>query len=136
MATRNHLIGTAQPAGLRPGRLGLRLAAAGEGLALYATVLVLMLIGGLKFTAYEAAAIRPLVETSSFLTGASRVTGIEFIKTRHFSIRRRVAKLLPSSSRANRSAQVERPGLRRGQSTADRGLQPDVRRTRKPCHDC
>lgn len=77
MATRNHLIGTAQPAGLRPGRLGLRLAAAGEGLALYATVLVLMLIGGLKFTAYEAAAIRPLVETSPLLSWAYAVFSLQ-----------------------------------------------------------
>jgi uncharacterized membrane protein YkgB len=51
-------------------RLGSRLATAGDYLALYATVLVLVAIGGLKFTAYEAAAIRPLVETSPLLSWA------------------------------------------------------------------
>jgi reactive chlorine resistance protein C len=73
MATGNHLIGRALEGGLPPGRLGFRLAAAGEGLSLYATVLVLVLIGGLKFTAYEAEAIRPLVETSPLLSWAYAV---------------------------------------------------------------
>jgi uncharacterized membrane protein YkgB len=77
MATRNHLIGKAQEAGLPLGRLGLRLAAVGECLSLYATVLVLVLIGGLKFTAYEAEAIRPLVETSPLLSWAYAVFSLQ-----------------------------------------------------------
>lgn len=70
MATRDLLLGTAARAHGPLGKVGLRLATAGERLALAATVLVLALIGGLKFTAYEAEAIRPLVESSPLLSWA------------------------------------------------------------------
>lgn len=46
-------------------------------MALYGTVLVLMLIGGLKCTAYEAEAIRPLVESSPLLRWAYAVFGLQ-----------------------------------------------------------
>lgn len=58
-------------------QVGARLSAAGEYLALYATVLVLASIGGLKFTAYEAEAIRPLVETSPLLSWAYAVFSVQ-----------------------------------------------------------
>lgn len=54
-------------------RAGTRVAIAGQAIALYGTVLVLASIGGLKFTAYEAEAIRPLVETSPLLSWAYSV---------------------------------------------------------------
>jgi uncharacterized membrane protein YkgB len=48
-------------------RYGARIESAGRLVALYGAVLVLLMIGGLKFTAYEAEAIRPLVEASPLL---------------------------------------------------------------------
>jgi uncharacterized membrane protein YkgB len=66
MTVRGYLLARAAP--VTVDRLGFKLARAGEVLALYATVLVLVMIGGLKFTAYEAEAIRPLVETSPLLS--------------------------------------------------------------------
>jgi uncharacterized membrane protein YkgB len=56
---------------------GRGLAAVGDSLALYGTVLVLVMIGGLKFTAYEAEAIRPLVETSPLLSWAYAVFSLQ-----------------------------------------------------------
>jgi reactive chlorine resistance protein C len=58
-------------------RAGAPVAAAGHTLAFYGTVLVLAMIGGLKFTAYEAEAIRPLVETSPLLSWAYAVFSVQ-----------------------------------------------------------
>ena len=58
-------------------RIGRRMEAAGRHVALYATVLVLASIGGLKFTAYEAEGLRPLIETSPLLSWAYSVFSLQ-----------------------------------------------------------
>jgi reactive chlorine resistance protein C len=70
MATRSDPIGQSQRLHVPLRQLGERVATAGDHLALYATVLILLTIGGLKFTAYEAEAIRPLVQTSPLISWA------------------------------------------------------------------
>ena len=77
MATRTEHFGQSQRLRSLLRRLGVRLATAGDCLALYAAVLVLVMIGGLKFTAYEAEAIRPLVETSPLISWAYALFSVQ-----------------------------------------------------------
>ena len=58
-------------------RIGRRMETAGRYVALYGTVLVLASIGGLKFTAYEAEGLRPLIETSPLLSWAYSVFSLQ-----------------------------------------------------------
>jgi uncharacterized membrane protein YkgB len=53
--------------------MGLKLAAAGQLTLRYGLVLVLFWIGAMKFSAYEAEAIRPLVESSPLMNWLYRV---------------------------------------------------------------
>jgi len=65
--------------GVRPTRVQLRLETAGVSISRYGLVVVLLLIGALKFTAGEAAGIQPLVAHSplmSWMYGLLSVQGV------------------------------------------------------------
>ncbi len=56
--------------------VGRRLEVAGEGLIRYGLVAILLWVGLLKFTAYEAEAIQPLVESSPLLSWGYQVASV------------------------------------------------------------
>ncbi len=60
-----------------PPRVSTRLMRAGEYLLRYGVVLVLGWIGAMKFTAYEAAGIKPLIETSPLMSWMYSVLSVQ-----------------------------------------------------------
>ncbi|MEO6434626.1 MAG: DUF417 family protein [Tepidisphaeraceae bacterium] len=57
--------------------IGQTLAAIGKGLLRYGLVAVLLWVGALKFTAYEAANIKPLVENSPLMSWGYKVMSVQ-----------------------------------------------------------
>lgn len=65
------------PTADRQGGGAARFEAAGTAVTRYGLVLVLLWIGGMKFTAYEAEGIRPFVENSPLLAWTYRAFGVQ-----------------------------------------------------------
>jgi reactive chlorine resistance protein C len=73
-----------QPFGVRPDAAaahGARLEALGLNVARYALVLVLVWIGAMKFTAYEAGAIQPLVANSPLMSWLYAIFSVQATST-------------------------------------------------------
>lgn len=60
-------------------KYGMKLQTAGQVLLRYGLVLILVWIGGMKFTAFEAAAIQPLVATSPLMSWLYRFLSVRAV---------------------------------------------------------
>jgi len=78
------------------GAVGNRLQAAGEFVLRYGLVLILCWIGAMKFTAYEAEGIKPLVANSPFMGWMYRFMGLQTVSNLFGVVEIAVAALIAS----------------------------------------